>query len=347
MPFFLYMEKQVFDVLEKIEQNGYEAFIIGGFVRDKLMNIISFDVDICTSAKPCELKQIFPNLIDKNFYSSSLKIDEFNFDITTYRIDEEYDGRKPLKVRICSSVKDDLKRRDFTINTILLDKNGNIIDYLGGLDDFNKKILREVYKNSMADDYLRILRCIRFASILNFQIEIGTQLDIKNNAEKVSQLSSYRIKEELDKILQSKSFSYGLELIKKFNIDRYLNIDFHNMKYTKYLIGMYAQMDINIDNFFNRKELKQVNLLKKYLVKELDNYDLYVLGFENICIIDDIRCLNLKERYDNLIIKSSKELNVNYRDIKNIHKYEETIIKAILDNKIRNEKNDIIEFLNR
>lgn len=346
MPFFLYMEKQVFDVLEKIEQNGYEAFVIGGFVRDRLLGINSFDIDICTSAKSCELKKIFPNLIYKNFYSSTLKIDEFNFDITTYRIDEKYDGRKPLKIQICSDVKDDLKRRDFTINTILLDKNGHMIDYLNGIGDFNKKQIKEVYPNSMADDYLRILRCIRFASLLSFKIEESTEIDIINNAEKVSKLSSYRIKEELDKILQSKNFSYGLELMKKFNIDKYLNIDFHNMKYTKYLIGMYAQMDINIDNFFGKKELKQINLLKKYLNKKLDNYGLYILGFKNVCIIDDIRCLNLKERYSKLPIKSSKDLNVTYKDIKNIHKYEEIIIRAILDNKIRNEKNDIIKFLN-
>lgn len=340
------MEKQIFNVLHTIEQNGYEAFIIGGFVRDKLMGINSLDVDICTSAKPCELLKIFPNLIYKNFYSSSLKIDHFNFDITTYRTDEKYDGRKPLNVKTVTNVKDDLKRRDFTINTILLDKNGNMIDYLNGINDFNKKQIKEVYPNSMSDDHLRILRAIRFATTLNFSINKDTELDIIRNAKNISKLSSYRIRGELDKILQSKNFQYGIELMKKFNIDKYLDIDFSNIKYTKYLIGMYAQMDIKMDNYFTSHELKQINILKKYFGKKLNNYDLYILGIDNICIMDDILGLNLKEKYSNLPIKSDNELKCTYKDIPNIGMYKKDIIEAILDGKIKNEKDDIIEFLN-
>ena len=163
-------------VLNMIEDNSYEAYIVGGFVRDYIMGIKSNDVDITTNAKPKELIKIFPNAnLDNALYGSiTVYYNDIRFEITTYRMESNYDdNRHPDTINYVKDLKTDLKRRDFTINTICMDKYGNILDLLNCKDDINKKIIRTVI-NPMASfklDSLRILRAIRFATTLDFELD--------------------------------------------------------------------------------------------------------------------------------------------------------------------------------
>lgn len=349
------MEK-VFSLLKYIEKNGYEAFIVGGYVRDLLLGKFTNDIDICTSARYDELVKILPALKYKDFFSSSLIIDSLNIDITTYRVEDNYDGRKPLNIKYTDKLTEDLYRRDFTINTILLDKDGNYIDLLNGINDLNKCLIKTVYDSykSITDDNLRILRAIRFATTLNFELDDNLKKAIMENAHLVQNLSIYRVRSELDKILKSSNFNYGINLIKYFHLDKYLNISFFKkINYCDNLIGLYAQMNINIDNFFTKNELKRINILKENLNKNLDQYDLYKLGYENVLIIDQVLSKNLIKTYNRLPIKSSKELSISFDDIKDIinkknvpfEKIKSKIIEEIVYGNIKNVKDDIVSFI--
>ena len=168
------MEKQALKVLSILEENGYKAYIVGGYVRDKLLGIESNDIDICTSATPKEIKEIFKSSSSPNYGSVNITYKNINFDITTFRREIKYlDNRIPIKLKYIKTIKKDLLRRDFTVNTICMDSKGNILDMLNIMDDLDNKIIKTVgnprYK--LKEDALRILRAIRFATTLNFTIE--------------------------------------------------------------------------------------------------------------------------------------------------------------------------------
>ena len=127
------MNKVIFEVLEKLEKNGYTAYIVGGFVRDLLMEKESLDVDICTDALPKDVKKIFEINEESSEYGSiSFRYNDYNFDITTFRKELTYLKRKPVEIEFIKDLYTDTLRRDFTINSICLDKDGNLIDKLDG-----------------------------------------------------------------------------------------------------------------------------------------------------------------------------------------------------------------------
>jgi len=342
---------KIIEILECIEKNGYEAYLVGGFVRDKYLNRETYDVDICTSANAMELKNIFPNIKYNDLFCNTLKIDNYNVEITTYRIESDYDGRRPLKVEYTNNLNEDLKRRDFTINAICLDKNNNIIDLYDGMTDLKNKLIRCIGDSDkkISEDALRVLRAVRFATILNFNLDLDLEKAIYKYASNIKNLSSFRKKDELDKILKSKNFEYGINLIRKFNLDKSLNISFPKMmNYCEDIMGMYLQID-NIDKYLNEKEKKKYNYLKQYFDKELNNYDLYILGKDNLFILNK-EYLN---SYDKLVIKRDSDLDIdiqfliNLANTKNlnINDLKSDIIKNILDEKIKNDYDGIISFI--
>lgn len=347
--------KKIFNILKQLKENGYEAYIVGGFVRDKILNKSSFDIDICTSAKREDIKKIFPFAKEKGLFCFSFILDNYNIEITSFRKEANYNGRRPLKVNY-GNLYEDLQRRDFTINTLLLDENGHIIDYLNGKQDLEKKVIKVVGNSDkkIKDDTLRILRAIRFATILNFTLDEELEKAILKYSSNIQNLSIYRIRSELDKIIKNYNFKYGISLLKKFNLDKILNIKFsNNITYTHNYLGMYLQMDIS-DCYFKKCELKQITFLKNFLNKKLTIYDLYILKENNIKILDEINNTNYINIYNNLLIKKEEELNIKYHDIKDLlnqkklsfNKLKENIIKEILNKKIKNEKDDIITYIN-
>ena len=163
-------------VLEKINSSGFEAYVVGGYPRDIYLGRKSSDVDICTNATPKDIKDIFKNVILPTYEYGSVTViyNKVRFEITTYRRDLKYiNNRIPSKVKYTDDLFEDLRRRDFTINTLCMNSNGEIIDVLGIKNDLDSKIIKTVgdAKNKIKEDSLRILRAIRFSTILDFELD--------------------------------------------------------------------------------------------------------------------------------------------------------------------------------
>lgn len=197
-------------IIEILEQAGYEAFAVGGCVRDFLMGRPCDDMDITTSARPAEMEKILNDHHIK-FIETGLKhgtitavTDGGSFEITTYRTDGVYkDNRHPEHVEFVTDIKEDLSRRDFTINAMAYNDRVGIVDLFGGRDDLDKKIIRAVGDpdKRFKEDALRIMRAIRFASVLSFDIETQTKKAIFNNKDLLKNVSYERIFAELSKLL--------------------------------------------------------------------------------------------------------------------------------------------------
>ncbi|CVI71009.1 CCA-adding enzyme [Clostridiales bacterium CHKCI001] len=195
-------------IIKKLEQEGHEAYIVGGCVRDALLKREPEDWDITTSASPFQVKKIFRRTIDTGIQHGTVTVmlEKDGFEVTTYRIDGAYeDGRHPSSVQFTSNLKEDLKRRDFTINAMAYNPKTGIVDLFGGQDDLKAGIIRCVGNAAerFTEDALRILRAIRFASQLGFQIEEQTQQGIRTLASNLSKVSQERIQVEMTKLLVS------------------------------------------------------------------------------------------------------------------------------------------------
>jgi len=218
------MYKDALEILNIINDLGYESYIIGGYPRDLYLGIENPDIDMCTNAKFEDLKDTF-EIISNNFGSMTLIYKDYKYEITTYRKEYEYEkNRFPKKIEFVNTLEEDLKRRDFVINTLCIDKDGNYIDLLGSKKDLDNKIIRCVGNSDLkiSEDILRSLRAIRFATILNFEIDETLKQSIKKYNYLLDNLSDKRKKEELDKIMNSNNKEYGLFLIKDLELEKYL-----------------------------------------------------------------------------------------------------------------------------
>ncbi|HHT98412.1 MAG TPA: CCA tRNA nucleotidyltransferase [Clostridiales bacterium] len=195
-------------ILNVLMDNSYEAFIVGGCVRDIILNKVPEDWDITTSAKPDDIKRLFKRTIDTGIEHGTVTVllDNDKFEVTTYRLDGEYeDNRHPKQVAFTSSLKEDLRRRDFTINAMAYNEKQGLIDLYGGIEDLKNKIVTcvGVATERLEEDALRILRAIRFSAQLGFDIEKNTLDAIKNRVSLLKHISAERINVELSKLLVS------------------------------------------------------------------------------------------------------------------------------------------------
>ena len=175
--------EQVKSIIETLEENGYEAYAVGGCVRDTLLGRVPDDWDITTSANPIQVKALFRRTIDTGIQHGTVTvmIGDDGYEVTTYRMDGEYeDHRHPKEVLFTSNLNEDLKRRDFTINAMAYNPRVGIIDLYGGREDLEKKVIRCVGEANerFDEDALRMLRGIRFAGQLQFELEEKTFLAI-------------------------------------------------------------------------------------------------------------------------------------------------------------------------
>ena len=214
------MPREVEEIIMSIENNGYEAYIVGGCVRDSLIGRIPGDWDITTSALPEEIRNIFKGkykVIDTGLKHGTVTVISSNnnhYEITTFRIDGEYvNGRSPESVEFTVSLREDLKRRDFTINAMAYNNRVGIEDYFNGRVDLQNKIIKAVgvAEERFSEDALRILRCIRFSCQLGFQIDNDTERAMESKKEGLSKISKERIREEFSKIILSSNASYGIK----------------------------------------------------------------------------------------------------------------------------------------
>lgn len=195
-------------IIDTLQTNGYEAYAVGGCVRDSILGRIPDDWDITTSATPFETKELFSRTFDTGIEHGTITvlIDKDAFEVTTYRVDGKYeDSRHPSEVTFTRSLREDLLRRDFTINAMAYNDKEGLVDIFGGIDDLNRKMIRCVgtAKERFGEDALRILRAVRFAAQLGFEIEEETQKGITELAPTLANISAERIQVELIKMLVS------------------------------------------------------------------------------------------------------------------------------------------------
>jgi len=194
-------------ILKQLNDSGYEAYFVGGFVRDQLLGISSSDIDITTNATPDEIEKIFNRTIPtgKKYGTVTVMIDSFSFEVTTYRMDKAYvNHRHPEAVVYTKSLKNDLIRRDFTMNALVQDVNGEIIDLFDGKSDIFNGVIRAIDNpfRRFKEDALRILRAIRFAGKLHFSIESNTLQAMKQDVGLLAKIPSERVISELKRILK-------------------------------------------------------------------------------------------------------------------------------------------------
>lgn len=202
------MPQAVKEIIERLESAGYEAFAVGGCVRDAVLGRVPADWDITTSAMPEEVKGLFSRTIDTGIQHGTVTVmkDHVGYEVTTYRIDGEYeDARHPKEVSFTSNLVEDLKRRDFTINAMAYNDRVGIVDEFDGIEDLEKGIIRCVgeAKDRFGEDALRILRAVRFSAQLGFKIDETTKEAINELAPNLEKISAERIQVELVKLLVS------------------------------------------------------------------------------------------------------------------------------------------------
>lgn len=200
-------------IIEKLNTRGYEAYLVGGCVRDSFLGRVPYDWDITTNALPEDIKKIFEKTFDTGIKHGtvSVLVDKDCYEVTTYRIDGEYsDNRRPDSVHFTSSLKEDLARRDFTVNAMAYHPKEGLVDYFNGLNDINNCIINAVGDANLRfqEDALRMLRAIRFSAQLGFDIKKSTLDAIKINSKLIENISWERIREELNKILISPNPMY-------------------------------------------------------------------------------------------------------------------------------------------
>lgn len=204
-------------VLNRLNKN-YEAFLVGGFVRDSLLERECFDIDITTSAFPDQVKSLFLDypVLDTGIKHGTITImiNHSPVEVTTYRSEGPYlDGRHPSIISFCSALEEDLKRRDFTINALCLNQDNKIIDYHHGIDDLNNRLIRTIGNpvERFNEDALRILRAIRFSAQLDFSIDKHTMQAIHDCSHQLHRVSIERIMNEFEKILLSNRPAFYIE----------------------------------------------------------------------------------------------------------------------------------------
>ena len=308
------MEKNIKKILETLENEGYQAYLVGGYVRDYLLGVTSFDVDIATDALPKDIHRIF-NSSKNNYGSVNIKIDKLNVDITTFRKDLNYVNRRPSKVVYINNLKEDLERRDFTINAICMNKNGKIIDLLNGCKDLDRRTIKMIgsIDVKLKEDPLRIMRAIRFACILDFKIEDELYEKIKEYSYLVGDLSKERIKNELDKILISKNYKYGLELMKDTKISEVLEINYDDINYVDDLLGMWAQVKVLNIPFTNVEKGNIIKITEVLDFGKIDNEILYKYGLYISRVagkILNIKTTKISKMYNKLPIKSREDIDI-------------------------------------
>jgi len=219
--------REIISIVETLEKGGFQAYLVGGCVRDLLLGRIPRDWDVTTGATPTQIQSLFPKTVYENIYGTVAVINEAtedptfrNVEVTPYRLETQYsDRRHPDEVLFSNKLEDDLKRRDFTINAIAVNLSDgaikDIVDMFGGFTDLKDKIIRTVGKpeERFGEDALRMMRAIRLAVELGFHIEKDTLFAIKTSNDHLREVSIERIRDEFSKILLSPSPKQGLEML--------------------------------------------------------------------------------------------------------------------------------------
>ena len=369
-------------ILSKLNQAGYEAYFVGGFVRDYLLNIPSLDIDITTNALPEEVENLFENTkaTGKKYGTITVFIEGKGFEVTTYRLDQDYrDYRKPESVSFSSSLSEDLKRRDFTINALAMDIDGKVIDLFMGKEDLENKIIRAIGNPDQRfnEDALRIIRALKFVSRYNFSVEDNTLSSMKKNIKNISYLPNERIIPELEEIFSNVFNKAALKYMKEINIKEIfpefsLGIDMYltsklKLSFIEFMAMSLYLLKEDIPEYwrFSKKDkltiYRLIHIIKSTIKTGFNALLVYELGKEMCLKANEIISviesknheLDIENIYRKLPIKRRDELAINGNDIKNIKNIEneevigeiiEEIELQVVNGHLENEHEELINY---
>ncbi|UNM90272.1 CCA tRNA nucleotidyltransferase [Vagococcus sp. CY52-2] len=346
--------KHALPVLKELNRHGYEAYFVGGSVRDVILHQTIHDVDIATSAFPEEIKEIFPRTIDVGIEHGTVLVlyHQDQYEITTFRTESTYqDYRRPDKVTFVRTLEEDLKRRDFTMNALAMTLDGEIVDLFEGIESIHEKEIKAVGNpdERFSEDALRMMRALRFASQLDFNIEVKTEEAIAKNHLLLEKIAIERIYIEWVKLLMGSHRKKGLrpfvetncykccpelsnkkdELMSFSDVTPTMLLTSEELAWSCLLIAL---KETKIKSFFTKwkasKHLSNVvsQVVTYYnhrLEKDWDAQSLYDAGVEVISLVEQARAFfSLSndetlylETYDQLPIKSMTDLSISGRDI--------------------------------
>lgn len=378
-----YLEAGI-EVLKLIEQNGYEAFFVGGFVRDYILGNSYNDIDIATNALPNQISNIFKVVNTGIKYNSvTIEYNGYLFETTTYRIETAYiDNRHPTYI-VGKALLDDLKRRDFTINAMAMDKNLIIIDVFGGKEDLKNGLIKTVNDPQLrfTEDALRMLRAAYFSAKLGFQIENNTLLAMRKCGHLIQNLSKDRICWELEKLINSPNQELGIKYLIDTNIAPYLG-DF------KTAIYLYAEKNLKaltwseflalcyyekVDDLNELHFKSNVNSIVKSVIlsarskrkNDFDRMDLFDFGLDIILSANKVNHILhnskdyselIKKEFNKMPISSLGQLAVRGQDIidsititdnRQINIILKEIKRLVLFEKLDNDKECILKYIKK
>lgn len=370
--------KDAMYVLRALKKSGYEAFFVGGCVRDYLMKKDSNDIDITTNAKPHEVMKVFKKAKPTGIQYGTVSIpnENYSIEITTYRKDGVYiDNRHPETVEEVLTVEEDVKRRDFTINGLVMNDAMQIFDHVGGKDDIKNKMIRAIGEPTerFNEDALRILRAVYFQAKFGFQIEKNTRTAMEEQKELIHNLAKERVLNETLKILKEKEQLKALKTLDTTGISRILpGLE----KGIKYIVETQKE-PLFIDTFFalcftlngsvpfewkfsnvaKNKYEKTVHLVN--MRRPLTDVDLFTYGLEICLLANKVSFLlnytpfqkqALEKRFETLPIKSSLDLKFRANDLIQllnkkqgawVSKYIDELTILVLEQKIENTYDSI------
>ena len=324
--------KNGINILKKLHDSGYEAFFVGGYVRDMLLNIKSTDIDITTSALPEEVISLFKNVKEtgKKYGSVTILKEEFKYEVTTFRSDGEYyDNRHPENVEYTTNLKSDLERRDFTINALVMDSDEVIHDFYNSKEDIKSRIIKTINDpfKRFEEDSLRILRAFRFVSKLGFNIDLKTLDAIKELGYLIKNISIERVMVELNKIFRGKYRNKALKYMIETGIDKELygiseglsfisNLDIELEPIEAFII-CFIFNDIEDEWRFSNKHYRlidQILLLQEVTKDDVFNkFIVYVNGLDACLLTNKLNVILGYKDQEELIRKLERELPI--RDV--------------------------------
>lgn len=331
------LPKNVLIAISMLENSGYEAFAVGGAVRDSLLGKEASDFDITTSAFPNETKKVFHEYktIETGIKHGTVTVlfDDEPLEITTYRVDGEYaDNRHPQSVTFTRNINEDLSRRDFTINAIGYNPKKGIVDPYNGVNDLKNKVIRSVgdSKKRFSEDALRILRCIRFSSVLGFDIEPDTAKNVVKMAHLLDNISAERIFSELKKLICGKNAAVILkefpQVITKIVPELSKSVGFdQKSKYHIYDVytHTYKSLEASDDNLYVRLALLYHDCGKPYVYTTDENGYRHFHGHQpKSAQLAKESLLRLKcdsktiERIETLVLYHDYKLECNKKSVK-------------------------------
>ncbi|VEU82886.1 CCA tRNA nucleotidyltransferase [Acholeplasma hippikon] len=369
-------------LIKDLKRNGHEAFLVGGVVRDFLMKSKFNDIDITTKAKPFEVMKLYKTAPTGLKYGSvTVLYDNEKFEVTTYRLDgPTSDFRHPDSVIYSEDVKDDVLRRDFTINGILMDEFQNIYDYVDGQKDIEAKLIRAIGDPTTRfnEDALRMLRAIYFQSKLGFEIEEQTKEAIKNNTHSITELAMERVHQELIKILKGEYAIKALNSMVELGLDKVLPGLEKGIQYVATLdkmpfVDTFFTLSFALNNgvvpskwtFSNvhRNKYQKASELANKVHGMPDDKTLYTYGLEISLLANKANFFlgrskhlekKIQEVYDNLPVKSELDLALTSHEImKFLNKKQgvwlgnlrKQMIEDVLLKNVNNTKEDLYKYL--